>query len=124
MFNMHFVPAHDKLSLDGKWKPVYQELGGTKLPEETFKKQMLTISDSTYALVAESVDKGVLKYGNGKMDIFGRDGVNKGKHFMTIYKVEAERLTICYNLAGDSYPETFSTSGHLAYFLSVFVKAE
>jgi hypothetical protein len=54
------------------------------------------------------------------MDIYGKEGVNTGKHFTAIYKLENNRLTICYNLAGDKYPELFDTKGRKQYFLCVF----
>ena len=120
MFNMHYGEAYLKDNLDGAWKPVYQEINGMILPEQSFKSQLLTISDSTYTLVAESVDKGVLRYSAAKMDIYGREGVNKGKHFTCIYKLEGDKLTICYNLRGDKYPDDFVTKGLQMYFLSVF----
>jgi uncharacterized protein (TIGR03067 family) len=108
--------------LNGTWTPVKQELGGKVLPPAAFEKQKLILNDSMYTLTAESVDKGVIKYNNDKMDIYGRDGVNAGKHFTAIYKYENGELTICYNLAGNSYPETFNTNGKPLYFLSVFKK--
>ncbi len=67
--------------------------------------------------------KGIVKYKDDKMDIYGKDGVNAGKHFTALYKLENEQLTICYNLSGDSYPESFMTEGKPAYFLSVFKKS-
>jgi hypothetical protein len=48
--------------------------------------------------------------------------LHTGKHFTAIYKYENEQLTICYNLSGDSYPETFETKGKPMYFLSIFKK--
>jgi uncharacterized protein (TIGR03067 family) len=108
--------------LNGTWVPVKQEIGGTVLPTVSFEKQKLIISDSAYTFIAESVDKGVVKYNNDKMDIYGKEGVNTGKHFAAIYKFETGELTICYNLKGDSYPETFETKGKPMYFLSVFKK--
>lgn len=108
--------------LNGSWVPIKQEIGGTVLPEAAFKTQKLIISDSNYTFSAESVDKGVVKYRDNKMDIYGKEGVNTGKHFTAIYKYENEQLTICYNLAGDSYPETFETKGKRTLFLCVFKK--
>jgi uncharacterized protein (TIGR03067 family) len=108
--------------LNGTWVPVKQEIGGTLLPKAVFEKQNLIIDDNTYILTAESVDKGIVKYKEDKMDIYGKDGVNSGKHFTAIYKFENGELTICYNLAGDSYPETFETKNKPMYFLSVFKK--
>jgi uncharacterized protein (TIGR03067 family) len=108
--------------LNGKWMPIQQEIAGTQLPAAAFEKQKLVISDSTYTFTAESVDKGTLSYSGGKMDIYGKQGVNAGKHFTAIYKYENGQLTICYNLSGDSYPDAFETKSKPTLFLSVFKK--
>ena len=92
------------------------------MPTVLFEKQKLIITESNYTVYAESVDKGIVKYNGNKMDIYGKEGVNKGKHYTAIYKYENEQLTICYNLNGDNYPETFETKGKMLYFLSVFKK--
>jgi len=102
--------------------PVKQEFAGKLLAPAAFEKQILILNDSMYTLTAESVDKGVVRYKDDKMDIYGKEGVNAGKHFTAIYKFENGELTICYNLAGNSYPETFDTNGKPLYFLSVFKK--
>ena len=108
---------------NGTWVPQSQEFAGTKLPPAVFEKQKLIIADSTYTVIAESVDKGVVHYtGNDKMDIYGKEGVNAGKHFTAIYKYENEQLTICYNLTGSGYPEAFDTKGKPMHFMSVFKK--
>mgnify|MGYP001551270201 FL=1 len=83
---------------------------------------MLIISDSNYTFTAESVDKGVIRCSGEKMDIYGKEGVNSGKHFTAIYKLENDQLTICYNLSGDAYPEAFDTKGKPKYFMCVFKK--
>ena len=109
--------------LNGNWVPTRQEMGGREMPPAFYANQKLTISDSSYTLVAESVDKGIVKYAaDGKMDIYGKEGVNKGKHFTAIYKYENDLLTVCYNLTGLSYPEAFDTKGKPTFFLSVFKK--
>jgi len=109
--------------LNGTWIPVKQEIAGKELPKAVYEKQKLVMNDSNYTLTAESVDKGVIRYGgNDKMDIYGREGVNAGKHFTAIYKFETDQLTICYNLAGDSYPEAFETKSKPTLFLSMFTK--
>ena len=107
-------------NVNGSWIPVKQEIGGKELPGASFEKQKLVINDSNYIFTAESVDKGVAKYADGKMDIYGKEGVNTGKHFTAIYKLENNVLTICYNLAGDSYPAAFETKSKPTLFLSVF----
>lgn len=111
-----------KESLDGTWVPVKQEIAGQLLPAAAFEKQKLIIRDSSYTVFAESVDKGKIGFHDGNMDIYGKEGVNAGKHFAAIYKLETGRLTICYNLSGDKYPDSFDTKNKPAYFLSVFRK--
>src|SRR5580765_3024100 len=108
--------------LNGSWKPVREEIGGSELPPAAFEKQKLIIIDSNYTFIAESVDKGVVTYKDDKMDIYGKDGVNSGKHFTAIYKFENELLLICYNLTGDKYPEAFDTKGKSTYLLVTFKK--
>ena len=112
----------DANMLNGTWLPVKQEIAGTPLPSAAFKNQKLVVLDNAYTVIAESTDKGLVKYKDDKMDIYGNEGVNAGKHFTAIYKLENEQLTICYNLAGDSYPEAFETKSKPVLFLSVFKK--
>jgi uncharacterized protein (TIGR03067 family) len=109
-------------NFNGTWVPIHQEIGGTPLPKVAFEKQKLIISDSNYTVIAESVDKGVVKFTDNRMDIYSKEGVNAGKHFTAIYKYENEQLTVCYNLSGNSYPESFDTKGKPMFFLSVFKK--
>jgi uncharacterized protein (TIGR03067 family) len=108
--------------LNGSWTPIRQAIGGKELPTVVFQKQKLIVNNSNYTFSAESVDKGILKYQNGQMDIYGKEGVNTGKHFTAIYKLDNEQLTICYNLKGDAYPSAFETKSNPTLFLSVFKK--
>jgi len=109
-------------SLRGVWIPSNQAMGGKAFPKAVFEKSKLILRDSTYTLIAESVDKGLVKYNGNKMDIYGKQGANTGKHFMAIYKLENGQLTICYNLKGDSYPGAFDTTGKPLFFISTFKK--
>ena len=113
----------NKHPLNGVWIPIQQEMGGKPIPVIATASQKLTIQDTTYTLVAESTDRGTVIYGGGKMDIYGKEGPNAGKHYSAIYKLEGEQLTICYNLFGDPYPTTYETNQHPTYFMSVFKKA-
>lgn len=115
------APGNTSL-LNGLWIPIRQELGGKELPAAAYQNQKLEINDSVYSFTAESVDKGVVRYGEGKMDIYGKEGVNSGKHFTAIYKLENGQLTVCYNLAGDNYPTAFETKSQPFLFLSIFKK--
>ncbi len=108
--------------LNGSWTPVKQQISGKDLPSSTFQTQKLVINGTSYTLSAESIDKGTVNFKNGQMDIYGKEGVNAGKHFTAIYKLENDQLTICYNLRGDAYPKEFETTSSPALFLSVFKK--
>lgn len=110
--------------LNGTWVPVKQELAGNAIPKSFYAKQTLTIKDSTYIVEAESTDKGKIYTWKNKIDIYGKEGVNKGKHFTAIYKIENNKLVVCYNLGGIGYPESFETLGKPQYFLSVFELVE
>lgn len=110
--------------LNGTWIPLKQEFSGKQLPAVVFEKQKLIIKDNQYTVIAESVDKGEVVYNSGKMDIYGKEGVNAGKHFTAIYKYENNVLTVCYNLSGSSYPEAFETKAKSLLFLSVFKKSQ
>jgi uncharacterized protein (TIGR03067 family) len=120
--------ANASNNLNGTWIPIKEEVGGTSLPATAFSTQKLIILDTTYTFTAESVDKGILKYDHEKMDIYGKEGVNAGKHFTAIYKfipdssTKGEQLAICYNLTGNGYPVTFDTKGQPTFFLTVFKK--
>lgn len=111
-----------KEDINGVWVPVKQEFSGAVIPQAAFAAQELTLADSTYKMVAEGVDEGIIKYADGKMDIYGKQGPNKGKHIMAIYKMENGNLCICYNLLGDSYPENYATRGKQMCFMSEFRK--
>lgn len=117
-------PGGDHANVSGTWVPVKQAMNGHDLPSTAFEKQKLVIgADDTYTMYAESTDKGVIRFKESdKMDIWGRAGVNAGKHFMAIYKYEDGQLTICYNLAGDTYPQSFDTKDKPTFFISTFRK--
>ncbi|MBS1731712.1 MAG: TIGR03067 domain-containing protein [Bacteroidetes bacterium] len=108
--------------LNGTWIPIKQQMSGKDMPIAFYEKQKLIISDSSYTLIAESVDKGIIRVNEDKIDIIGKEGVNSGRQFKAIFKIENNQLIICYNLKGDSYPDSFETQGKILHFLSIFRK--
>ncbi|MBS1608903.1 MAG: TIGR03067 domain-containing protein [Bacteroidetes bacterium] len=125
VFTIGCATTHQTTSLaklNGSWTPIKQEIGGKDLPATYFQTQKLVIQDTAYTLTAESVDRGTLICKNGQMDIYGKEGVNKGKHLTALYKLQDNQLSIIYNLKGDSYPTDFETKSKQALFLSVFKK--
>jgi len=112
----------DAWLLDGTWIPVRQEMAGKVFPPSVYQNQKLILKDSTYTLLAESIDKGTVKYSGNKMDIYGKEGVNAGNHITAVYKLEEGQLSICYDLGGEVYPISYETTGHPVFFMSVFKK--
>lgn len=106
--------------LNGTWLPIQQEMGGKAISAALFANQKLILSDTNYTFIAESIDKGVVKVIGDKMDIYGKEGVNTGIHFTAIFNLENDQLTICYNLGGEIYPDTFDSGSNPVYFFSVF----
>ena len=108
---------------EGEWIPVHQEIDGNILTPEKYQGQQLIIKGSTYIVISDNADEGIIKTNGPKIDIYGTDGINKGRHLTAIYRIAAGKLTICYDLTGTHYPKTFSTIGQTSYFLAIFKKA-
>jgi|SRR5579862_473030 len=100
--------------LQGTWRPIEAELGGTKLPESVIASWRLDLGDGKYVLKgAESPDSGTVSTDESKkprtMDVTGTDGPNKGKTFPCIYELDGDTLRICYDLSGKKRPTEFKT---------------
>lgn len=109
--------------VNGTWITIKMVMDGKEMPASFYAHQKLLIEDTAYTFTAESVDKGIIRYSGNKMDIYGEEGVNIGKHFTALFKQESGLLSICYNLSGDAYPASFETKSKPYYFLAVFKKA-
>lgn len=114
------VGKSNESNLVGTWIPVRQTLGGKELPISVVQTQVLILKDTTYHLEAQTLDRGIVKYSKGRMDIYGTEGVNQGKHYPALYKIENGHLIVIYNLAGNGYPSNFNSSVSPNLFLSVF----
>jgi len=110
--------------LQGRWAPVKEVIGGKNIPSAVFDKQLLTVNDSNYTFSAESVDRGVVVRAGNQLDIYGREGVNAGKHFTAIFRREQDQLYICYDLTGKGYPASFDTGTSNQRFLAVFTRVK
>src|ERR1700733_14204569 len=78
----------DQSKLNGTWIPVEQGMGGKLLAKSVVENQKLILADGAYEFIAESTDKGIVKYHDDKIDIYGTQGTNAGKHFTATYKFE------------------------------------
>lgn len=114
--------AGNSKELDGLWQPIKEQVAGSDLNSAGFEKDRLSTNDTVYSYTNQ--DKGAVYYKDGKMDIYGREGINAGKHFMAIYKLDKDQLTVCYNLAGDGYPTAFESASKPTLFLAVFQRVQ
>jgi uncharacterized protein (TIGR03067 family) len=58
------------------------------------------------------------------MDITSTDGPNKGKTLLAIYKLEGDKLIVCYDLAGKKRPSDFKTEPKSLLFLATYQKVK
>jgi uncharacterized protein (TIGR03067 family) len=112
---------------DGQWQAVEAELAGMKWPPRMTRSIQLTIDGEKYLVTTdEGEDRGTVRYvGDEKpsaMDITGTMGPNKGKTFLAIYKVEGDKLVVCYDLSGKARPKEFKTEPKSMLFLVTYRK--
>jgi len=104
----------DLKKINGTWKPISGEAGGRPMTKAFLDKMVIVIKDGTYDYdEGNGHDIGTLKDVPGKpqgMDITGTKGPNKGKTYVTLYKLEGKTLTICYGLDGKR-PKAFDAKG-------------
>lgn len=114
---------------DGKWQAIEAELAGKKFPPRITKSINLTLDGDNYLVTTDDgEDRGTVRIRPDEkpsaMDITGTIGPNKGKTFLAIYKLEGDKLIVCYDLAGKSRPKEFKTEPATQLFLAVYQKSK
>ena len=109
-------------SIIGKWKIIEAELGGKKLPTDSFEKLILELDENSYQLIEGIViDSGIVEPVAGSspkaLIITGVFGPNKGKTYQCIYRLEGQDMLMCYNLGGDGVPTKFETTENTLFYL-------
>jgi uncharacterized protein (TIGR03067 family) len=117
--------AADMKAMVGKWKVEKAEIGGKDaLP--LFKDYTLEIAEGGKytVLIGALKDIGAFTVDPSKkpaeMDIKGTEGPNKGKTIKTIYQLDGDTLTVCYDLGGVARPTKFETKADTKEFLAVY----
>jgi uncharacterized protein (TIGR03067 family) len=108
--------------VQGDWKVVTAKLAGKDFPEAIVKIMSLSMKADKYLVkVGNAPDEGTIKVDAAKqpktMEIKGTKGPNEGKTFLTIFKVEKNKMTICYDLKGKVYPSAFESTEENGFFL-------
>ena len=84
--------------LDGTWKFVSLKSDGAEAPEEVIQGWRWVIRDKVLTIPGEG--KSSLEVDPSKtpkaLDMTSLEGKSKGKSFQCIYKLEKDRLTICF----------------------------
>ncbi len=120
-------PTKAASALDGKWQAVEAELAGKKFPPQVAQSIQLTMDGDTYLVTTgEGEDRGTTRVTPdakpSAIDITGTIGPNKGKTFLAIYKLDGEKLVICYDLTGKARPKEFKTEPKSMLFLVTYRK--
>jgi uncharacterized protein (TIGR03067 family) len=122
--------ASGDAALNGTWLMVSAEGSEQKMPDEQLAKMnvKLTMKDDTYSTTGtgQAGTVGKLKIDATKtpkeIDVMAETGPQKGLNIQTIYKLEGDTLTVCYDFAGKSRPTEFATKKGTALFLAVYKK--
>ena len=102
--------------LAGKWECVSGINDGKPLGEDTVKQLRLTLTKEggyktelgEQVLFDSSCKLDATKQ-PPQIDMIGTEGANKGKAAQGIYKLEGDRLMICYTMPGQDRPQQFES---------------
>jgi uncharacterized protein (TIGR03067 family) len=91
--------------------PVSANVAGKDLVVNELRVKYLVLDSGGYSIIDRSnhiVDSGEYLIDDAAspqtMDIVGREGPNAGRTMLAIYQLEADRLTVCYDLDGKERP--------------------
>ena len=97
--------------LEGAWVPVAANVAGRELVVNDLRVKYLVLDAGGYSIVDRTnqiVDSGEYLVDDAAspqtMDIVGREGPNAGRTMLAIYQLDADRLTVCYDLDGRERP--------------------
>ncbi len=97
--------------LEGAWVPVAATVAGRELVVNELRVKYLVLDSGGYSIVDRTnqiVDRGEYLVDDAAspqtMDIVGREGPNAGRTMLAIYQLDADRLTVCYDLDGSERP--------------------
>ncbi|MCE2958465.1 MAG: TIGR03067 domain-containing protein [Bacteroidota bacterium] len=111
-------------ALLGIWMVISAEMGGKDITA-MFANERMEIRQNAYSILSANIvtDSGTLTIDEnmGHLDIVGTEGPNKGKQFKCIYKMEGDKVVICYSL-GDR-PTAFATDASNQWVLITWTKA-
>jgi len=112
--------------LEGAWVPVQATVGGYSLVVDELRVKYLVFDSGGYSIIDRTnqvVDSGEYLVDDGaspqSIDIVGREGPNAGRTMLAIYQLEADRLTVCYDLDGQERPSDLQADDDDQLLLSI-----
>jgi len=97
--------------LEGAWVPVAASVAGKALTVGELRVKYLVLDGHDYSIIDRSnqvVDRGEYlvnaTVSPTTIDIVGRAGPNAGRSMLAIYRLDGNRLTVCYDLDGMERP--------------------
>jgi uncharacterized protein (TIGR03067 family) len=122
-------PADDLKATAGKWAVAKATIGGKDFTAAFKTLELQIAADGAYTLkINGETDKGTVKADPTKtpkeMDILGKEGPNAGKTIKTIYKLDGDTLTVCYELGDGDRPTAFESKAGTKQFLAEYKRAK
>ena len=98
--------------------PIAANVGGKELIVHELRVKFLVLDGCGYSIIDRTnhiVDSGDYLVDEAAspqtMDIVGREGPNAGRTMLAIYELDADRLTVCYDLDGKERPSEMQAQG-------------
>lgn len=114
--------------LAGMWQLKAAKINGTNFPATLINTTTLQLDGEAYEVMSGgNSDKGTCVLDTTstpyKMTISGTEGANEGKTLLAIVEMPNEStLHICYDLAGEAFPENYDSTTDNAYFSAWYVR--
>lgn len=117
----------DTEGVQGTWKPVSGVLSGEPFPRQSLEQMTLQINKEGYTYETSGFkDVGTIQIDGQtdpkQIDLQAKEGPNRGQTVNAIFKIEGDRLTICYELSGKNRPTSFSSPKDSQILLLIYEK--
>jgi uncharacterized protein (TIGR03067 family) len=112
----------------GTWTPAYVEIDGKELKDD-IKNDLLVITGTKYTFTGPKTKmEGVITIDASKtpptLDVEITGGDNKGVKTIGIYEIAEKQMTVCYRVAPDQRPTSFSTSEKSGRILIIYKRVK
>jgi uncharacterized protein (TIGR03067 family) len=110
--------------LDGTWLVMAGQLGGVRLPDNTFADLTLRLRNGRFELGEDCGRIGLdCRVAPAALDVLIIDGPNRGRFVPAIVERAGTVLRVCYDLAGSQRPAAFRAPAGTRYFLATYRRA-